>query len=100
LIDPFAFEAAAANDNTRYVNSERLTLLKKIFETVCEIYSIPSSAKAERQALAIRIIVESRSVEDTGKLLESARQAVEGFRIYPSLSLPAYGKKRPINQII
>jgi hypothetical protein len=62
------------------LNPERLDFLTKVFDIVCEIYSIPPEAMAEREALALNIIIDSRSIADRGKLLEAARKAAENYR--------------------
>jgi hypothetical protein len=90
LIDKSTFENLGMRDKSADLSPQRLDFLTKVFDIVCEIYSIPLDALEEREALAIKIIVESRSIADEGKMLEAARKAAESYRQKsrrPSLSV-------------
>jgi hypothetical protein len=90
LVDPSTFEKFGMREQIVDLSSERLDFLTKVFEIVCEIYSIPQGAQEEREALATQIILDNRTIADRGKLLEAARKAAESYlqkRKKPSLTL-------------
>lgn len=88
--DQSIFEKLGMHEQIADLSPERFDFLTKVFEIVCEIYSIPPSALQERKALAMQIILDNRTIADRGKLLEAARKAAESYlqkRKKPSLTL-------------
>ena len=78
--DRTIFERLGMRDEVADVSPDMLDFLTKVFDIVCEIYTIPPNAMEEREALALSIILDSRSIADRGELLEAARKAAESYR--------------------
>jgi hypothetical protein len=76
----FSFKYFESRYKLPDVSPERLAFIAKVFDTICEIRAIPPDAKDEREALALNIILNSRTVTDEGKLIELARKASERYR--------------------
>jgi hypothetical protein len=72
---PFTFESAVVRRQAGYISPERLTTLKNIFETVCDEAAIPADASDDRDALAIKILVTSETIESEMMLVLVAMQA-------------------------
>jgi hypothetical protein len=56
LSDQSIFEKFGMRERIADISPDRLDFLTKVFEIVCEIYSIPVGARNEREALALEII--------------------------------------------
>jgi hypothetical protein len=76
----FSFKYFESRYKLPDVSPERLAFIAKVFDTICEIRAIPHDAKDEREALALNIILNSRTVKEEGKLIELARLASERYR--------------------
>ncbi len=61
---------------SRYLDAEKLNVLKRVSEQVCAGHAIPANSKTERDSLAHVIIVASASLESEERLLEAARREV------------------------
>lgn len=72
---PSNFENAVVRRQAGYISPERLTSLKKIFETVCDEAAIPADASDDRDALAIEILVTSETIESEMMLVLTAMQS-------------------------
>jgi hypothetical protein len=72
---PFTFESAVVRQRAGYISPERLTALKNIFDTVCDEVAIPADASDDRDALAIKILVTSETIESEMMLVLAAMQA-------------------------
>jgi hypothetical protein len=78
--DQATFQSLGRQERLAGLNPERVRYLTKVFDLVCEVYSIPVDALDEREALAVSMIIDSRSITHDGRLLEEARRAVESYR--------------------
>ena len=72
---PFTFENAVVRRPVGYFSPERLTTLKKIFETVCDEAAIPADAIDDRDALATKILVTSETTQSDMMLVLAAMQS-------------------------
>jgi hypothetical protein len=63
-----------------YINPEKLTTLKMIFDAVCDELAIPSDATIERELLATRIMVMGQTVESEMILVTTAMEAIADHR--------------------
>jgi len=59
---------------------DRLTVLRHIFDTVCEEAAIPPNATAERNEVANKLLQASATVGYESLLLAAARKAVAEYR--------------------
>ena len=75
-----SFEDLAVRKEPGVVSPEKLSTLKRVFDTICQEAAIPVGAKDERDALAHKLITASSTAEDESLLLVFARNAVNNFR--------------------
>jgi hypothetical protein len=76
----FTLESIALREDASYFSPEKLTLLKRIFDMVCEEAKFPSDAKEKRDELAIRMLVASKITEDESSLIAFARKVISESR--------------------
>lgn len=75
----FSLESVALREDASYFSPEKLTTLKRIFDTACEEAAIPADATSERDALAIRMLAASKITEDEPSLIAFARKVIAEF---------------------
>lgn len=73
-------EDLAIRNEAGVISPERLSTLKRVFDTVCQEAAIPVDAKNERNDLAHKLIVASSTAEEESLLLVLARNAVANYR--------------------
>ena len=76
----FTLESIALREDASYFSLEKLALLKRIFDMVCAEAKLPSDAKDERDALAVRMLVASKITEDEPSLIALARKVIAESR--------------------
>ena len=74
------FSPENINKLAAYHSPEKLTLLKRVFDTTCQEAAIPQNAKAERNNLAEMLLAAAIGVELEPDLLLAARKAVAAYR--------------------
>ena len=77
---PFTFESAAARHAHGTMSLERLTMLKNIFDSVCDEAAIPADARGDRDTLAAKILVAGETITSEMMLVLSAMQAAMDSR--------------------
>lgn len=77
---PFTFESAAARHAHGTMSLERLTMLKNIFDSVCDEAAIPADARGDRDALAAKILVAGETIQSEMMLVLTAMQTAMGGR--------------------
>ena len=76
----FTLESISLREDASYFSPEKLALLKRIFDMVCAEAEVPSDAKDERDALAVRMLVASKITEDEPSLIALARKVIAESR--------------------
>lgn len=77
---PFKYGKLATRRSGTYINPEKLTTLKMIFDAVCDELAIPSDATIERELLATRLMVMGQTVESEMILVTTAMEAIADHR--------------------
>ena len=71
-------ESVATRPDASYFSSERLAMLKRIFESVCKEEGILS--KELRDDLAFKLLMASKQVDDEATLIAFLKNAIAGYR--------------------
>jgi hypothetical protein len=74
------FEDLAVRNQAGFFSPEKLSTLKRVFDTVCEEAAIPVGTKSERNDLAMKLITAASIEEHESLLLVFARKAVANYR--------------------
>lgn len=75
-----AFDDHPVHDESGFINPEKLLILKRVSDTICQEAAIPMAATNERNDLAQELITVSASMDKEASLLEFARSSVAHFR--------------------
>lgn len=68
----------AARPDASYFSPEKLAMFKRIFDAACKEASI--TAKDERDAIAIELLVASKTSDDEAALIAVVKEAIAGYR--------------------
>jgi hypothetical protein len=71
-------ESVATRPDASYFSPEKLAMLKRIFDAACKEASI--TATDERDAIAIELLVASKTSEDEATLIAIVREAIVGYQ--------------------
>jgi hypothetical protein len=71
-------ESVATRPDASYFSPERLAMLKRIFDSVCEEENITSTE--QRDELAINLLSASKITNDEGTLIAVAKEVIRQFR--------------------
>ena len=75
----FTLESISLREDASYFSPEKLALLKRIFDRVCEEAEIPPDAKEKRDELAVRLLVASKITEEEPALIAFGRKVIAEF---------------------
>ncbi len=74
----FSKENISARPDSGYYSPEKLTLLKRIFDTSCKEAGI--TIKAVRDDLAIKLLIAGKNFESEDKLIELMKKSIAQLR--------------------
>jgi hypothetical protein len=77
---PITFEDLAIRNQAGIFSPEKLSTLKRVFDTLCLEAAIPMGAKSERNALAHKLVMAASTAEDESLLMVFGRNAVSNYR--------------------
>jgi hypothetical protein len=77
---PFKFEDVAMRPADGYVSPEKLSMLKRVFDVVCDEAQIPADRIEMRDTIAQRIMMSADKTDSEAMLIAFAMQAVKDFR--------------------
>ena len=70
-------QSVAARPDAGYFSPEKLVMLKRIFDAACKEASI--TAKDERDAIAIKLLVASKTIDDEVSLIVVMKDAIASY---------------------
>jgi hypothetical protein len=71
-------ESVATRPDASYFSPEKLAMLKRVFDAACKEASI--TAKDERDAIAIELLVASKASDDEATLIAVVKEAIAGYQ--------------------
>jgi hypothetical protein len=71
-------ESVATRPDASYFSPEKLAMLKRIFDAACKEASI--TATDERDAIAIELLVASKTSDDEATLIAVVKEAIAGYQ--------------------
>ena len=71
-------ESVATRPDASYFSTEKLSMLKRIFDAACKDASI--TASDERDALAIELLAASKTIDDEAALIVVVKDAIAHLR--------------------
>lgn len=71
-------QSVAARPDGSYFSPEKLAMLQRIFDAACKDASIV--AKVERDAIAIKLLAASKSIDDEAGLIVVVKDAIAQYR--------------------
>jgi hypothetical protein len=71
-------ESVATRPDASYFSPEKLAMLKRIFDAACKDASI--TAKEERDAIALKLLVASKTIDDEAALIVVVKDAIASYR--------------------
>jgi hypothetical protein len=77
---PFKFEDVAMRTADGYVSPEKLSMLKRVFDVVCDETHIPADRTEMRDTIAKRIMMIADTIDSEAMLIAFATQAVKDYR--------------------
>ena len=71
-------QSVAARPDASYFSTEKLSMLKRIFDEACQNANI--TAGEQRDAIAIRLLAASKTIDDEAALIAAVKDAIASYQ--------------------